>query len=79
MKSSILSLAVALTATHAAFAVDSDAKSADIIIVTAPRLTATDEAREAEDELSTGPDGAAFVARQPGAALERMAFCFRHV
>lgn len=69
MKSSILSLAVALTATHPAFANDSDPKSADIIIVTAPRLTATDEARETEDELSTGPDGAAFVARQPGAAL----------
>ena len=69
MKSSILSLAVALTATHPAFASDSDPKSADIIIVTAPRLTATDEAREIEDELSTGPDGAAFVARQPGSAL----------
>lgn len=69
MKSSILSLAVALTATHPAFASDSDPKSADIIIVTAPRLTATEEARETEDELSTGPDGAAFVARQPGAAL----------
>jgi iron complex outermembrane receptor protein len=69
MKSSILSLAVALTATQPVFADDSDAKSADIIIVTAPRLTATEEARETEDELSTGPDGAAFVARQPGAAL----------
>lgn len=69
MKSSILSLAAALTATHPAFASDGDLKSADIIIVTAPRLTATDEARETEDELSTGPDGAAFVARQPGAAL----------
>ena len=69
MKSSILSLAVALTATNPAFAKGSDPKSADIIIVTAPRLTATDEARETEDELSTSPDGAAFVARQPGAAL----------
>jgi len=69
MKSSILTLAVAMSATQPAFASESDAKSADMIIVTAPRLTATDEASEIEDELSTGPDGAAFVARQPGSAL----------
>lgn len=62
-------MAVALTTTHPAFANEGDPKSADIIIVTAPRLTATDEERGTEDELSTGPDGAAFVARQPGAAL----------
>jgi iron complex outermembrane receptor protein len=69
MKSSILTLAVAISATQPAFASESDVKSADMIIVTAPRLTATEEARKTEDELSTAPDGAAFVARQPGAAL----------
>ncbi|MGB5077921.1 MAG: TonB-dependent receptor plug domain-containing protein, partial [Sphingorhabdus sp.] len=69
MKSSILTLAVAMTATQPVFASESEEQSPDVIIVTAPRLTATVEASETEDELSTGPDGAAFIARQPGAAL----------
>jgi iron complex outermembrane receptor protein len=69
MKTSILSLAVALTAAGPAFAVEGDEQSPDTIVVTAPRLTATVTATEADEELSTGPDGAAFIARQPGAAL----------
>ncbi len=69
MNCSVLALTVALTVTSPVFASENDPKSADIIIVTAPRLTATDEARDTEDELSTGPDGAGFIARQPGAAL----------
>jgi iron complex outermembrane receptor protein len=69
MKTSLLSLAVALTAATPAFAAEGDEQSADTIIVTAPRLTATDAATEADEELSTGPDGAAFIARQPGAAV----------
>lgn len=69
MKTSLLSLAVALTAATPAFAAEGDEQSADTIVVTAPRLTATDAATEADEELSTGPDGAAFIARQPGAAL----------
>ena len=69
MKTSLLSLAVALTAATPAFAADGDEQSADTIVVTAPRLTATEAATEADEELSTGPDGAAFIARQPGAAL----------
>ncbi len=69
MKTSLLSLAVALTASTPAFAAEGDEQSADTIVVTAPRLTATNAATEADEELSTGPDGAAFIARQPGAAL----------
>lgn len=69
MKTSLLSLAVALTAATPAFAAEGDEQSADTIVVTAPRLTATNAATEAEEELSTGPDGAAFIARQPGAAV----------
>jgi iron complex outermembrane receptor protein len=69
MKTSLLSLAVALTAATPAFAAEGDEQSADTIVVTAPRLTATEAATEADEELSTGPDGAAFIARQPGAAL----------
>ena len=69
MKTSLLSLAVALTAATPAFAAEGDEQSADTIVVTAPRLTATDAATEADEELSTGPDCAAFIARQPGAAV----------
>lgn len=69
MKTSLLSLAVAMTAATPAFAAEGDEQSADTIVVTAPRLTATDVATEADEELSTGPDGAAFIARQPGAAV----------
>ena len=69
MKTSILSAAVALTAASPAFAAEGNEQSPDTIVVTAPRLTATDAATEADEELSTGPDGAAFIARQPGAAL----------
>lgn len=69
MKISILSLAVSLAAAHPAFAAESDEQSPDTIVVTAARLTATVAATDANEELSTGPDGAAFVARQPGAAI----------
>lgn len=69
MKTSLLSLAVALTVATPVFAAEGDEHSPDTIVVTAPRLTATDAATEADEELSTGPDGAAFIARQPGAAV----------
>lgn len=39
------------------------------IVVTAPRITATQATQEDGETLATGPDGAAFIARPPGAAL----------
>ena len=41
----------------------------DLIVVTGTRTTPIELGKEAEEELATGPDGAAFVARQPGMAL----------
>lgn len=69
MKISTLSLAIALVSTAPAFAAEGDAPSAETIVVTASRTTATNSGVEAEDEISTAPDGAAFLARQPGMAL----------
>lgn len=73
MRTSILSLPITLSAAmiaaQPALAADGEDQSPDTIVVTAPRLTATIAATDADEELSTGPDGAAFVARQPGAAL----------
>lgn len=40
-----------------------------LIVVTAQRTTPLELDREAEEELATGPDAAAFIARQPGMAL----------
>jgi iron complex outermembrane receptor protein len=60
---------MALASTTSAHAAEGDAPSAETIVVTAPRITSLDAATEAEDEHATSPDGAAFIARQPGAAL----------
>jgi iron complex outermembrane receptor protein len=65
MKISTLSLAIALLSTAPAFAAEKEAPSAETIVVTASRTTATNSGVEAEDEISTAPDGAAFLARQP--------------
>ena len=69
MKTSTLAIAMALAATTPAFAAEGEAPSAETIVVTAPRITSLDAATDAEDEHATSPDGAAFIARQPGAAL----------
>ncbi len=69
MTISRLALAAALAAATPAFANEPGSHSAEVIIVTAPRLTATADSRTVEDEHVTSPDGAAFIARQPGAAL----------
>lgn len=69
MKTSTLAIAMSLAATTPAFAAEGEAPSAETIVVTAPRITLLYAATEAEDEHATSPDGAAFVARQPGAAL----------
>ena len=59
----------AVAANCPAFAQTSDQIDGNIIIVTAQRTTALNLDREAEEELATGPDAAAFIARQPGMAL----------
>lgn len=71
MKISLLALASAIAASSspAMAQADSAPSSAETIIVTAPRVTALGQAVDAEDEHATSPDGAAFIARQPGAAL----------
>lgn len=69
MKTPTLAIAMALASTTSALAAESEAPSAETIVVTAPRITSLDAATEAEDEHATSPDGAAFIARQPGAAL----------
>lgn len=42
---------------------------ADLIVVTAPPVTSTLQVADAEREISTAPDGAALIAKVPGAAL----------
>ena len=69
MKTSTLAIAMALASTTPALAAEGEAPSAETIVVTAPRITSLDAASTAEDEHATSPDGAAFIARQPGAAL----------
>lgn len=69
MKTSTLAIAMALASTTPALAAQSDAPLAETIVVTAPRITSLDAAAAADDEHVTSPDGAAFIARQPGAAL----------
>lgn len=48
---------------------DDDSSNPAILVIAAPRITVLDTAADPEDGLATGPDAAAFVARQPGAAL----------
>lgn len=62
-------LAAALVASLPATALAGEAPSPDVIIVTAPPVTSTLDIAEAEREIATAPDGAAFIARAPGAAL----------
>lgn len=52
-----------------AFAQKSDQTDGNLIVVTAQRTTALNLDSVAEEELATGPDAAAFIARQPGMAL----------
>lgn len=59
----------AVAATCPALAQTSDQTDGNLIIVTAQRTTALNLDREADEELATGPDAAAFIARQPGMAL----------
>lgn len=59
----------AVAATCPALAQTSDQTDGNLIIVTAQRTTALNLDREADEELATGPDTAAFIARQPGMAL----------
>ena len=55
----------------AALARTAAAESADphLIVVTAPAVTSTLDIKDAEREIATAPDGAAFIAKVPGAAL----------
>ena len=69
MKASLLAIAVALTVPTQVLAAEGETPSAETIVVTAPRITALEKTAAAEDEHATSPDGAAFIARQPGAAL----------
>jgi len=69
MKASLLAIAVALTAPTQVLAAEGETPSAETIVVTAARITALQKTAAAEDEHATSPDGAAFIARQPGAAL----------
>lgn len=69
MKASLLAIAVALAAPTQVLAADGETPSAETIVVTAPRVTALEKNSAAEDEHATSPDGATFIARQPGAAL----------
>lgn len=69
MKASLLAIAVALTVPTQVLAAEGETPSAETIVVTAPRITALEKSAAAEDEHATSPDAAAFIARQPGAAL----------
>lgn len=69
MRTSTLAIAMALASTTPALAAEGEGPSAETIVVTAPRITSLEAAAAAEDEHATSPDGAAFIARQPGAAL----------
>lgn len=48
---------------------DAKTRNPETIVVTAPRLTSTQLTQSDGDTLATAPDGAAFIARQPGAAV----------
>ena len=64
-----LGLGLAHACVPAAPALAAEASPAETIVVVAPRSTPLALAAKAEDEPATSPDGAAFIARQPGAAL----------
>ncbi len=69
MKTSVFAIAAVLMAAAPAMASEAEAPSAETIVVTAPAVTTLDIATQVEQEHATSPDGAAFIARQPGAAL----------
>jgi len=69
MRTSLLAISVALAAPTQALAAEDEAPSAETIVVTAPRITVLDKTSAPEDEHATSPNGAAFIPRQPGAAL----------
>jgi hypothetical protein len=50
----------------AASALADDAAPADTIVVSAPRIARLQSRVDAEDDQQSGPDGAGFIARQPG-------------
>ncbi|WP_298290116.1 TonB-dependent receptor [Novosphingobium sp.] len=68
-----VAMTVALAAVPFALTTAGRAEEAELnpqtIVVTAPRITSTQTTQEDGETLATGPDGAAFIARQPGAAL----------
>lgn len=69
MNASLLAISVALAA-QSQPPIDEDQRaSAETIVVAAPRIIALEKVATAEDEPATSPDGAAFIAQQPGAAL----------
>ena len=69
MRISLFAVAAALGAPLPVYAGDLDTTSPEMIVVTAPRLTAIDDRKQADEELVSGPDAAAFLARQPGMDL----------
>jgi len=69
MKNSLLAISVALIAPTQVFAAEDETASVEMIVITAPRITVLEKTSADEDEHATSPDGAAFIARQPGAAL----------
>lgn len=67
---STAALAAALSsAVFSAPAFADEGPQADVIIVTAPPVTSTLQVKDAEREVTSAPDGAAFVTKVPGAAL----------
>lgn len=69
MKASLLAICAALAAPAQVFAAEDKTLSTETIVVTAPRITVLQKTATAEDEHTTSPDGAAFIAHQPGVAL----------
>lgn len=69
MKSSAVALCATLAAATSAQAADASAPLVDTLVVTAPAASTTQAIASADIEPATRPDAAAFIARQPGAAL----------
>jgi iron complex outermembrane receptor protein len=67
MSISRFALGVAMLAASPALA--DNAAPADTIVVSAPRITRLQSLVDVEDDQQSSPDGAGFIARQPGAAL----------
>ena len=69
METSALAVAIALVSSAPALADGGKGAPAETIIVTASRINPLDLGAKAQHEHMTSPDAAAFIARQPGAAL----------